>query len=192
MKGDPMGWTSAAMNRLDRLLNQAGAKTEIIGFTTAGWHGGFARQEWINNGRPKYPGRLCALLHLIYKSFDDLELSNDAWRQMLNPDILRENIDGEALEFAEARLLMRPESRRVLMMFSDGAPVDDSTLTQNGPSFLYRHIIDVISRIQSEEKIELCAVGLKYRVDEWYGYSQSADSGEAVVAGAIQLLRQFR
>jgi cobaltochelatase CobT len=189
MKGDPMAWTSAAINCLDRLLNQAGAKTEIIGFTTAGWQGGFARQKWIDRGRPEYPGRLCALLHLVYKSFDDREFSSDAWRQMLNPDILRENIDGEALEFAEARLLKRPEGRRVLMTFSDGAPVDDSTLMENGPSFLYRHIIDVISRIQSEQKIELCAVGLNDRVDEYYCYSQSADSGETLVAGAIQLLR---
>jgi cobaltochelatase CobT len=189
MKGDSMAWTAAAIRHLDKLLNQAGAKTEIIGFTTAGWHGGFARQKWMDRGRPEYPGRLCALLHLSYKSFDDLEFDNKAWRQMVNPDILRENIDGEALEFAEARLLKRPESRRILMIFSDGAPVDDSTLMENGPSFLYRHMIDVISRIQSEQKIELCAVGLNDRVDEYYRYSQSADSGEALVAGAIQLLR---
>jgi cobaltochelatase CobT len=190
MKGDSMAWTSAAINHLNKLLDQTGAKTEVIGFTTAGWKGGFARQHWMNSGKPEYPGRLCALLHLVYKSFDDREFSGDAWRQMLNPDILRENIDGEALEFAEARLLKRPESRRVLMMFSDGAPVDDSTLTQNGPSFLYRHIIDVISRIQSEQKIELCAVGLNHRVDEWYSRSKTVSDGEAMVVAAIELLQK--
>jgi cobaltochelatase CobT len=190
MKGDPMAWTSAAINHLNKSLNQAGATTEIIGFTTAGWKGGFARQEWMNNGTPEYPGRLCALLYLVYKSFDDPQFSNDAWRQMLNPDILRENVDGEALEFAEARLLARPESRRVLMIFSDGAPVDDSTLMQNGPSFLYRHLLNVISRIQSEQKIELCAVGLNHRVDDWYARSKTVSNGGAMFAAAIELIEQ--
>ncbi len=188
MKGDPMAWTSAAIKHLDKIFDQAGAKTEVIGFTTAGWKGGFARQKWMNSGWLRYPGRLCVVLHIIYKSFDDPQLSSNAWRQMLNPDILRENVDGEALEFAELRLLERAETRRVLIIFSDGAPVDDSTLMQNGPSFMYRHIRDVISRIQSEQKIELCAVGLNHRVDEWYASSETVGSGEDMVGAAIKLI----
>jgi cobaltochelatase CobT len=188
MKGQPMASTVAGLIQLTQLLVRRGTKTEIIGFTTAGWQGGFARRQWSESKRPQRPGRLCALMHIIYKSFDQVDLNEHSWHQMLNPDILRENIDGEALEFAESRLLARSESRRILMIISDGAPVDDSTLTQNGPSFLYRHVTAVISRIQYDAKIELYAIGVNFSVSEFYEYSVRADDAKSLVDEAIKFL----
>ena len=190
MKGQPMAYTAAGLRKLTNILQECGIKSEVIGFTTAGWHGGFVRQKWIEKGRPPRPGRLCALLHIIYKSFDDAELSEPAWREMSNPDMLRENVDGEAIEFAEARLLERPETNRVLLVISDGAAVDDSTLTQNGPSFLYRHATETISRVETDGKIALCAIGVNYRVNEWYQNSAVVSDGDGLIEAAIALIEK--
>lgn len=192
MKGQPMAYTAAGVRKLTKILQGHGIATEVIGFTTAGWHGGFARQQWIDNGRPQRPGRLCALLHIIYKSFNEDEFSETAWREMLNPDVLRENVDGEAIAFGEARLLERHESNCVLMVISDGAAVDDSTLTENGPSFLYRHVTETISRIQTDGNIQLCAVGINFSVGSWYKSSAQADDGQSLVDAALQLIAESR
>lgn len=190
MKGQTMAYTAASLRKLTKILQDHRISTEVIGFTTAGWHGGFARQKWIEDGRPPRPGRLCALLHIIYKSFDDPEFSETAWREMLNPDVPRENVDGEAIEFAEARLVHRTEDRRILLVISDGAAVDDSTLTQNGPSFLYRHATETISRIETEGQIVLCAIGINYRVNEWYQNSAVVSDGDGLIAAAIALIEK--
>lgn len=187
-----MAYTAAGVRKLTKFFQGHGIATEVIGFTTAGWHGSFARQQWIDNGRPQRPGRLCALLHIIYKSFDEAEFSETAWREMLNPDVLRENVDGEAIAFAEARLLERHESTRVLMVISDGAAVDDSTLNENGPSFLYRHVTETILRIQTDDNIHLCAVGINFNVDKWYKSSARADDCQSFVDAAIQLIAESK
>jgi cobaltochelatase CobT len=160
---------------LTRVLTAKGAKVELLGYTTAGWQGGFARRLWIERGRPRYPGRLCALMHIVYMAADDRQLDDSAFYAMLNPGILYENIDGEAIEWAERRLLEQPAQHRMLIVISDGAPVDDSTLTQNGPSILWHHIKQVIGRIEGEKAISLGAIGINYRVSGFYTNSAAAE-----------------
>jgi cobaltochelatase CobT len=176
MKGEPMENAAAALRKLSEVLAYNEIASEVIGFSTAGWHGGYVRKKWIENGKPPRPGRLCALLHIIYKSFDEAALSENAWREMLNPDILRENVDGEAIEFAEKRLLDRPEQRKFLIVISDGAPVDDSTLMQNGRSILWRHVQQVVDRIETERRISLAAIGINHRVEGLFGTSISTEN----------------
>jgi cobaltochelatase CobT len=168
LKGDPIKAVASTLKALTQALITRGAKVELLGFTTAGWHGGSARQKWLNQGRPRYPGRLCALMHIIYKSADDDHFRDKAFHAMLNAGVLYENIDGEALEWAERRLLSRAEKNKLLIVVSDGAPVDDSTLLANGPSILWRHIKHVISRIESENLITLGGLGINYRVSGFY------------------------
>lgn len=168
MRGDPMLAVASTAKVVGDVLTSKGAVVEVLGFTTAGWHGGFARQQWLNKGRPRYPGRLCAVMHIVHKAADEDQLDNVAFRAMLNPGILYENVDGEAIEWAERRLLGLPAKRKLLLVISDGAPVDDSTLSQNGPSILGRHILQVIERIEAEKRVELGGVGINYRVGEFY------------------------
>jgi cobaltochelatase CobT len=176
MKGKPIAQTAAMAKMLTEDLVKTGAKVELLGYSTAGWHGGFARKLWISNGRPRRPGRLCALTHIIYKTANDLGLDEERWRAMLNPDLLRENVDGEAILWAANRLRQRSEGRKVLIVVSDGAPVDDSTLTQNGPSYLERHLLGVIASIEADPAIELAAIGIGYAVDRYYRNSAVAKS----------------
>ena len=134
---------------------------EILGFTTRAWKGGHAREQWLNAGKPAFPGRLNDLRHIVYKSADA------PWRRsrrnlglMMREGLLKENIDGEALAWAHQRLLARPEQRRILMMISDGAPVDDSTLSVNSGSYLERHLRQVIEEIETRSSVELVAIGI--------------------------------
>jgi cobaltochelatase CobT len=168
LKGDSIKAVASTLKALTKALTSRGAKVELLGFTTAGWQGGLARQKWLSQGRPRYPGRLCALMHIIYKSADDDHLRDEAFHVMLNAGVLYENIDGEALEWAERRLLSLPAKNKLLIVVSDGAPVDDSTLLANGPSILWRHIKQVISRIESENLITLGGLGINYRVSGFY------------------------
>lgn len=188
MKGDPILWTAGAVRRLTEIWTACGAKVEVLGFSTAGWQGGFARQAWLAAKRPKRPGRLCALLHIIYKSADCAEFDNESWRVMLNSNLLRENVDGEALEWAERRLLLRPERQKMLMVLSDGAPVDDSTLMENGPSYLVRHLKSVIERLQSNNHLILGAVGLNYRVSDYYKLSTAVNSADELMPAMLDLV----
>jgi cobaltochelatase CobT len=188
MKGKAMPWVAAAVKHLEDQLRSAGAVTAIVGYTTAGWHGGFSRKKWITAGKPSRPGRLAALLHINYKSFDNNDLSDYSWRQMLNPDVLRENVDGESIMWAEGELLQRSEKRLILLVLSDGAPVDDSTLMENGPSFLHRHIKDVIARIEEENRIELSALGINQRVDKYYCHSSTISTASELCAAASKLV----
>jgi cobaltochelatase CobT len=124
MKGDRIVWAAAGVRRLTDLLLARCATVEVLGFSTAGWRGGLAREKWFADGKPKRPGRLCALLHSIYKEADASALEHDDLRVMLNPNILRENVDGESIEWAARRLRRRQETAKQLIVFSDGAPVD--------------------------------------------------------------------
>jgi cobaltochelatase CobT len=184
MRGEPMAWVAAGVRRLSDELGRRGANVAVAGYTTAGWHGGFARRKWRRERRPARPGRLCALLHIIYRPFDSTSLDEGAWRQMLNPDVLRENVDGEALEWGADYLKNRPERRRILLVVSDGAPVDDATLFANGPSYMHRHFLKVRDTLLDAKTPELLAIGVGHRVSEFYPVSREAvDAGELAEAG---------
>jgi cobaltochelatase CobT len=176
MRGETMLAVASTARALAEVLTTKGAKVELLGYTTAGWKGGFARSRWIKQGRPNHPGRLCALMHIVYKAADEGQLDDSAFEAMLNPGIIYENIDGEAIEWAERRLLAQPERQKILIVISDGAPVDDSTLTQNGPSILWRHIKQVIGRIETERAISLGAIGINFQVSGFYSNSVAAEN----------------
>lgn len=189
MKGQRMARVAAGLHQLYADLTLAGASVAVVGFTTAGWHGGFARQKWMAEKKPKRPGRLCALMYIDYVSFADSDWDSASWRQMLNPNLLRENVDGEALLWAEKRLVLQPEHRKVLTIISDGAPVDDSTLLENGPSYLWRHWKKVVSEIEARADVELMAIGIDYRVDQVYARSKVVAVGEDFRHAAWSLLQ---
>jgi cobaltochelatase CobT len=154
---------------LARTLERCGVKVEVLGFTTRMWKGGQSRERWISAGKPANPGRLNDLRHIVYKSADA------PWRRarkslglMLREGILKENIDGEALLWAHNRLVGRPEQRKILMVISDGAPVDDSTLSVNPGNYLERHLRDVIVWIQKQSPVELIAIGIGHDVTRYY------------------------
>ncbi len=169
MRGRPITVAATCADILARTLERCGVKVEILGFTTRAWKGGQAREAWLMAGKPSMPGRLNDLRHIIYKSADA------PWRRarknlglMMREGLLKENIDGEALEWAYRRLLARPEQRRILMMISDGAPVDDSTLSVNPGNYLERHLRHMIEEIETRSPIELIAIGIGHDVTRYY------------------------
>ena len=169
MRGRPITVAATCADILARTLERCGVKVEILGFTTRAWKGGLAREAWLQAGKPAAPGRLNDLRHIIYKSADA------PWRRarknlglMMREGLLKENIDGEALDWAHKRLLARPEQRRILMMISDGAPVDDSTLSVNPGNYLERHLRHVIDEIENRSSVELIAIGIGHDVTRYY------------------------
>jgi cobaltochelatase CobT len=169
MRGRPITVAAMSADILARTLERCGVKVEILGFTTRAWKGGQARERWIAAGKPPNPGRLNDLRHIVYKSADA------PWRRarrnlglMLREGILKENIDGEALMWAHNRLLGRPEERRILMVISDGAPVDDSTLSVNPGNYLEKHLREVIREIERIGAVELTAIGIGHDVTRYY------------------------
>ena len=169
MRGRPIMVAACSADILARTLERCGVKVEILGFTTRAWKGGHAREQWLNAGKPAFPGRLNDLRHIVYKSADA------PWRRsrrnlglMMREGLLKENIDGEALAWAHNRLLARPEQRRILMMISDGAPVDNSTLSVNSGSYLERHLRQVIEEIETRSPVELVAIGIGHDVTRYY------------------------
>jgi cobaltochelatase CobT len=169
MRGRPITVAAMCGDILARTLERCAVKVEVLGFTTRAWKGGQSREQWIAAGKPAMPGRLNDLRHIIYKSADA------PWRRarknlglMLREGLLKENIDGEALLWAYRRLLARPEHRRILMVISDGAPVDDSTLSVNAGNYLERHLRDVIRDIESRNAVELIAIGIGHDVTRYY------------------------
>jgi cobaltochelatase CobT len=169
MRGRPISVAAMSADILARTLERCGVKVEVLGFTTRAWKGGQSRERWVSDGRPRLPGRLNDLRHIVYKSADQ------PWRRvrrnlglMLREGLLKENIDGEALLWAHNRLIGRPEHRRVLMVISDGAPVDDATLSANPGNFLERHLRDVIGWIETRSPVELTAIGIGHDVTRYY------------------------
>ena len=169
MRGRPITVAATCADILARTLERCGVKVEILGFTTRAWKGGQSRKSWLQAGKPANPGRLNDLRHLIYKSADA------PWRRarknlglMMREGLLKENIDGEALDWAHQRLLGRPEQRKILMMISDGAPVDDSTLSVNPGNYLERHLRYVIEEIETRSPVELIAIGIGHDVTRYY------------------------
>jgi cobaltochelatase CobT len=169
MRGRPITVAAICADILARTLERCGVKVEILGFTTRAWKGGQCREAWLQAGKPVNPGRLNDLRHIIYKSADA------PWRRsrrnlglMLREGLLKENIDGEALAWAHQRLLVRTEQRRILMMISDGAPVDDSTLSVNPANYLERHLRQVIEKIETRSPVQLIAIGIGHDVTRYY------------------------
>ena len=191
MRGAHIEWAAATTRLVAEMLLSLGSKVELLGYSTAGWHGGYAYRKWLADKRPKQPGRLAAILHIVYRAFDDNALDVAAWRTMLDPNLLRENIDGEALEWAAVRLALRHEPHKLLIIVSDGAPVDDATLMHNGPSYLYRHLMKIIAKIQSDQLISLGAVGIGYRVNEYYPVSVAIEDAREIPAAIAELLIQM-
>jgi cobaltochelatase CobT len=169
MRGRPIMVAAVCADILARTLERCAVKVEVLGFTTRAWKGGISRDDWIKAGKPASPGRLNDLRHIIYKSADS------PWRRarrnlglMMREGLLKENIDGEALMWAHQRLISRPEQRRILMVISDGAPVDDSTLSVNSGHYLERHLRQVISEIENRSPVELLAIGIGHDVTRYY------------------------
>ena len=172
MKGEPVARAAAAADLFARLFADLGVRNEVLGFSTAGWRGGHVYEAWKRAGRPERPGRLCALLHVVYKSVEEPALTPAARAAIVHPDVLRENVDGEAVLWARDRLAAMPARHRLLLVLSDGAPVDDATLIENGPSILTRHILKVVPEVE-EEGVIVGAVGISYRVEGFYSRSEA-------------------
>jgi cobaltochelatase CobT len=169
MRGRPISIAAICADVLARTLERCGVKVEILGFTTRAWKGGKSREAWLAQGRAQVPGRLNDLRHIIYKNADA------PWRRvrdnlglMMKEGLLKENIDGEALEWAHRRMLARPEARKILMVISDGAPVDDSTLSVNPANYLEKHLRNVIAMVEKRRHVELLAIGIGHDVTRYY------------------------
>ncbi|MGF1607088.1 MAG: cobaltochelatase subunit CobT [Rhodothalassiaceae bacterium] len=169
MRGRPISIAAICADILGRTLERCGVKVEILGFTTSTWKGGQSREKWLRAGKPAMPGRLNDLRHIVYKPADA------PWRRtrrnlglMMREGLLKENIDGEALLWAHSRLMARPEERRILMVISDGAPVDDSTLSVNSGAYLEQHLRQVITWIETRSEVELLAIGIGHDVTRYY------------------------
>jgi len=185
MRGRPITVAATCADILARTLERCGVKVEILGFTTRAWKGGQSREVWLKNGKPAEPGRLNDLRHIIYKSADA------PWRRarrnlglMMREGLLKENIDGEALTWAYRRLAARPEQRKIMMMISDGAPVDDSTLSVNPGNYLERHLRAVIEEIETRSSVELLAIGIGHDVTRYYRRAVTIVDAEEL-AGAM-------
>ena len=185
MRGRPISIAAICADVLARTLERCQVKVEILGFTTRAWKGGQARERWLNEGRSQLPGRLNDLRHIVYKSADA------PWRRtrpnlglMMKEGLLKENIDGESLEWAHRRTIRRAEARKILMVISDGAPVDDSTLSVNPANYLEKHLRDVIAMVEKKRAVELIAIGIGHDVTRYYDKAVTITDVEQL-AGAM-------
>ena len=192
MRGRPIMVAALCADILARTLERCGVKVEILGFTTCAWKGGRSKEAWLQAGRPPQPGRLNDLRHVIYKSADA------PWRRarrnlglMMREGLLKENIDGEALLWAHERLLGRPEQRRILMVISDGAPVDDSTLSANPGNYLERHLRSVIHWVETRSLVELIAIGIGHDVTRYYRRAVTITDAEQLGGVMIEKLAEL-
>jgi cobaltochelatase CobT len=189
MRGRPITVAAMSADILARTLERCGVKAEVLGFTTRAWKGGQVREKWVKDGKPPEPGRLNDLRHIIYKDADM------PWRRarrnlglMLREGLLKENIDGESLMWAHNRLLGRPEQRRILLIISDGAPVDDSTLSANPGNYLEKHLRDVINWIETHSTVELTAIGIGHDVTRYYQRAVTISDAEELGGTMMQNL----
>ena len=189
MRGRPISIAAISADILARTLERCGVKTEILGFTTRAWKGGQSREAWLAAGRPPQPGRLNDVRHIVYKQADE------PWRRartslglMMREGLLKENIDGEALLWAHARLIARQEDRKILMVISDGAPVDDSTLSVNSGNYLERHLRQVIGWIEGRSPVELAAIGIGHDVTRYYSRAVTIMDAEQLGGTIIEQL----
>ncbi|WP_419317437.1 cobaltochelatase CobT-related protein [Caulobacter sp. ErkDOM-E] len=193
MRGQSMLLAAAATDVSKDFLGHLGFEVEILGFTTTTWRGGKSRQRWKRTGSPKRPGRLCDLLHVIYCSFEDKATSTMTYslKSMLRPDLPKENVDGEALIWATSRLRARPASRRLILIVSDGAPVDDSTLAANEPDILDVHLRQVIADVEASGDIRLAAVGIGFDVRRYYAEAATVQAPDDLGQAMIMLLERL-
>ncbi len=192
MRGRPIMVAAMCADILARTLERVGVKTEILGFTTKAWKGGQSREAWVRAGKPAAPGRLNDLRHIIYKAADN------PWRRahknlglMMREGLLKENIDGEALQWAYSRLVGRPEQRKILMVISDGAPVDDSTLSVNSGHYLENHLRKVIADIEGANRVELVAIGIGHDVTRYYRRALTLIDVEHLAGGLMDKLTEL-
>ncbi len=192
MRGRPISIAAICADILARTLERCAVKVEILGFTTRQWKGGQAREKWLSGGRPAKPGRLNDLRHIVYKTADS------PWRRsrknlglMMREGLLKENIDGEALLWAHSRIISRPEERRILMVISDGAPVDDSTLSVNTGTYLERHLRQVINWIEARSPVELIAIGIGHDVTRYYKRAVTIMDAEQLGGAMVEQLAQL-
>jgi cobaltochelatase CobT len=193
MRGRPIMVAAMCADILARTLERCAVKVEVLGFTTRAWKGGQSRERWLNEGKPTHPGRLNDLRHIIYKAADvPGRRTRKNLGLMMREGLLKENIDGEALIWAHSRLMARPESRRILMVISDGAPVDDSTLSVNAGNYLDKHLRQVIAEIEGKSSVELVAIGIGHDVTRYYRRAVTILDAEQL-AGAMtdQLIELF-
>jgi len=197
MRGTPIATAAVCAELLGRVLERCGVESEVLGFTTRSWRGGRARAQWVAAGRPAHPGRLTELRHIVYKA------AGEPWRRarpavglMLDEDLLKENVDGEALLWAYGRLMQRPEPRRILLVISDGAPLDEATLEANDLEYLDRHLRRTIQWLERDGQVQLAAIGIGHDVTGYYHRAMTlrgADQlGEAMVAQLSELLEPPR
>lgn len=197
MRGRPITFAAICAEILAKTLESCGIRVEVLGFTTVEWKGGKSRQQWLANGAVQKPGRLNDLRHIIYKSADT------PWRRsrknlglMLKEGILKENIDGEAILWAFSRLAVRPEKRRIMMVISDGAPVDDSTISTNNSAYLDNHLRQVIDVVESQSNVELVAIGIGHDVTRYYSHAvtirEVEELGDAMFGELTQLFDRRR
>ncbi len=192
MRGRPITVAATCADILARTLERCGVKVEILGFTTRAWKGGQSREAWLAAGKPQNPGRLNDLRHIIYKAADS------PWRRarknlglMMREGLLKENIDGEALDWAHRRLLGRPEQRKILMVISDGAPVDDATLSVNSGNYLERHLRFIIDDIERRSPVELVAIGIGHDVTRYYGRAVTIVDAEELAGVMMDKLTEL-
>jgi cobaltochelatase CobT len=192
MRGRPITVAATCADILARTLERCGVKVEILGFTTRAWKGGQSRETWLQAGKPPNPGRLNDLRHIVYKAADA------PWRRsrrnlglMMREGLLKENIDGEALAWAYSRLAARPEQRKILMMISDGAPVDDSTLSVNPGNYLERHLRYVIEEIETRSSVELIAIGIGHDVTRYYRRAVTIVDAEELAGAMTEKLAEL-
>lgn len=192
MRGKPITVAALCADILAKTLETAGIKVEVLGFTTKEWKGGESRKAWEREGKSTYPGRLNDLRHIIYKAADT------PWRRirknmglMLREGLLKENIDGEAVIWAQRRLLMRPENRKILMVISDGAPVDDSSLSENSSGYLDKHLREVIADIEGKSEVELLAIGIGHNVNDYYSHAVTLKNVEELGGTMFDELAQL-
>jgi cobaltochelatase CobT len=192
MRGRPITVAATCADILARTLERCGVKVEILGFTTKAWKGGRSKEDWLAAGRPPNPGRLNDLRHVIYKRADA------PWRRarrnlglMMREGLLKENIDGEALKWAHDRLIGRPEQRRILMVISDGAPVDDATLSANPGNYLERHLRSVIQWIETRSPVELIAIGIGHDVTRHYRRAVTITDAEQLGGAMTEKLAEL-
>jgi cobaltochelatase CobT len=192
MRGQPIALAAMTADVIALTLERCRIRTEVLGFTTRSWRGGRALSDWVQAGKPAAPGRLNELRHIIYKS------ASQPWRQaqtglglMLREGLLKENIDGEALLWAHGRLLQRPERRKILIVLSDGAPVDDATLSANHPGYLERHLRQVIAAIERRGAVELTAIGIGHDVGRTYRRAITITDPRDLAAALLERLEQL-
>jgi cobaltochelatase CobT len=192
MRGRPIAIAAICADILARTLERCGVATEILGFTTRGWKGGQSREAWLAANRPANPGRLNDLRHILYKRAEEpYRHGRRNLGLMMREGLLKENIDGEALLWAHNRLIARPEERRILMVISDGAPVDDSTASANGGSYLERHLRQVIEWIEKRSTVELIAIGIGHDVTRYYERAVTIMDADQLAGAMVEQLAKL-